>query len=223
MLSRKHTAWRKNRKLGDVYGGRTSPKIADGIFKRAHSLKPPAPGQETPILIEDNPSRDYFFPLDGRACLQALAALPQADVRGITHLWLRRARSSETMTSAPLAELICGSGVRLIVLYPWRRDRRLCMGRTRPNARTVRTFSAFETELIHQAGWWYFKLDDRNLRRFTIEHLLYHEVGHHVDWYRRHWSKANSGAVEEFADQYAVQYRPAATHVFNRLEAERLA
>ena len=25
---------------------------------------------------------------------------------------------------------------------------------------------------------------------FYIQHLLYHVVGHHVDWYFRHWSRA---------------------------------
>jgi hypothetical protein len=56
MLSRKQTAWKKSRKLGDVHGGRTAPKITDKIFNRAHSLQRPAPRQATPILIEDNPS-----------------------------------------------------------------------------------------------------------------------------------------------------------------------
>jgi hypothetical protein len=217
MLSRKQTAWKKSRKLGDVYGGRRWPKLTDRIFNRAHSLQRPAPGEATPNLIEDNPSRDYFFPLDGRECLQALSALPEAHVRGLTHLWLRRPRSSESATSPRLAEFICGSGVRLIVLYPWRRDLRLCVGGTRPLARTVRVYKRFEAELVHEGGLWYFAFDERNLRRFYVEHLLYHEVGHHVDWYERHWSKANRAQVEEFADQYAIQCTPAATEVIDHL------
>jgi len=32
---------------------------------------------------------------------------------------------------------------------------------------------------------------------------LFHEIGHHLDWYARHWSKANSSILEEAADQYA--------------------
>lgn len=60
-----------------------------------------------------------------------------------------------------------------------------------------------------------------DLRRFYIEHLLYHEVGHHVDWYRRYWSRANLRQVEEAADQYAVQWSRTAKYVFNRLEKAR--
>ncbi len=217
MLSRKQTAWKKSRKLGDVYGGRRWPKLTDRIFNRAHSLQRPAPGEETPILLEDNPSRDHFFPLDGRECLQALTALPEAHVRGLTHLWLRRPRSSESTASPRLAEFICGSGVRVIILYPWRRDLRLCVGRARPPARTVRVYQRFEAELVHEGGSWYFAFDERSLRRFYVEHLLYHEVGHHVDRYQRHWSKANRSQVEEFADQYAIQWTPTAAHLINPL------
>jgi hypothetical protein len=223
MLSRRQTAWRKNRKFGDVYGGRTSPKITDRIFNRAHSLQPPAPGDDTLIVFEDNPSRDYFFPLESHECLEALAALPEADVRGLTHLWLRRLRNLESAASVPLAEFICGSGVRVIILYPWRRDMRLCVGRTRPSVKNVRLYGSFGADLIHQSGLWHFQFDAVNLRRFYIEHLLYHEVGHHIDRYQRHWSKSNVSQVEEFADQYAIQCKPAATRVFVRLEEQRVA
>lgn len=36
--SRKETAWKKNRKFGDVKGGRMRPKLADNIFNRQHNL-----------------------------------------------------------------------------------------------------------------------------------------------------------------------------------------
>ena len=63
MQSRKDTAWKKSRKFGDVKGGRMRPKLADNIFARAHSIQRPSEGEELPIFITDNPSRDYFFPI----------------------------------------------------------------------------------------------------------------------------------------------------------------
>lgn len=54
------------------------------------------------------------------------------------------------------------------------------------------------------------------LRRFWV-HVLYHEVGHHVDWYGRHFSKANRLQVEEFADQYAMRFTKTGTYELNRL------
>ncbi len=47
MQTRKHTAWKKNRKFGDVMGGRQRPKLADNIFNRQHSLTAPDKGQES--------------------------------------------------------------------------------------------------------------------------------------------------------------------------------
>lgn len=36
--NRKETAWKKNRKFGDLHGGRMRLKCADGIFNRKHNL-----------------------------------------------------------------------------------------------------------------------------------------------------------------------------------------
>ena len=46
---------------------------------------------------------------------------------------------------------------------------------------------------------------------------LYHEVGHHVDWFGRHWSKANKRQAEEYADQYAMKFTKTGTYVLNRM------
>lgn len=222
--SRKTTAYRKSRKFGDIYGGRVSPRVPDRIFKRAHSLARPGPMDETPILIQDNPSRNYFFPLSAEETLEALRALPQKHHQGITHLWLRRASQRDLEGGRlPLAEFMCGSGVRAIVLYPWRKDLRLCMGRLRPEGKHCRAYSKFGAEMVRSQGWWYVVFSLSDLRRFYIEHLLYHEVGHHVDWYRRYWGRANRRQGEEAADQYAVQWSKTAKYVFNRLEKARAA
>jgi hypothetical protein len=44
------------------------------------------------------------------------------------------------------------------------------------------------------------------LKNFYVETLLYHEIGHHVDWYRRHWTSANRAEREEYANQYAFEH-----------------
>jgi len=165
MRSKKHTAWRKNRKFGDVHGGRTHPKITDGIFNRAHSLSPPGPDQQTPILIEDNPSRDYFFPLTGEECIKAL---PKRDQVGVTHLWLRRPGATDRREGLPLAQFICGSGVRLIVMFPWRKDMRLCLGRRRPAGILSKECAGFGTPAFRDREWWYVEFSMRDLRRYWI-------------------------------------------------------
>jgi hypothetical protein len=221
MQSRKHTAWRKNRRFGDVHGGRSRKKFSDNIFQRTHSLQRPNLGEALPLVIEENPSRYFFFPLSGADALRALKALPAEDYAEITHIWLRRIRKADYESGElPLAEFVCGSGVRAVVLYPWPVDRKLRFGEQRPTAQRLREYARWQPELRKEGMQWVLVWDDAALRSFYVEHLLYHEVGHHVDWYRRHWSKANTRLVEEVAGQYAMSKTQVATYILNRLAEE---
>ena len=212
-MERKLTAWRKNRKLGDVAGGRKWPKVEDQIVRRENSLKPPVPGQALPILIEDNPSRDYFFPVTIEEARDHLQTFPQEDVSGITHLWLRRINTrAYRVAGRPLAEYIWGSGVRAIILYPWSRDRLLKMGSGRPAMSTQKRYSRWTTELVQEGGEWSLRWSDEALRDFYLTALLGHEVGHHRDPHRR--SKANGRQQEEFAEQYAIRWMPDGEELF---------
>lgn len=218
--SRKQTAYRKSRKFGDVYGGRSRPKITDGIFRRCHSLERPDPLDDLPILMQDNPSRDYYFPISAEEARTALEALPKRASKGITHIWLRRPSKRKIEASqAPLAEFVCGSGVRVVVLYPWKKDGRILLGRNKPKGGLARDYQKYQATFHKVRGWWYAQIGSDNLRRFYIEYLLFHEVGHHVDWFVRHWSKANVAKTEEAADQYAISWSRTTKHVLNRLDA----
>lgn len=211
MKHRSATPWKKSRTYGDLYGGRMRRRMTDNIFARAHSLQRPEPDQALPILIQDNPSREFVFPVSVEECAAALRALPASHGEGITHIWLRRRPARLAGSASALAEFICGSGVRVIVLYPWRADGRLYVGRRKPHPQSVASYLRFGAEVRCDHGRWYVEFSAADLKRFYIEHLFCHEVGHHVDWYTRHWSKANSRSAEEFADQYAVQWAPGAT------------
>lgn len=206
MKQRSATPWKKSRTYGDIYGGRMRRRMADNIFARAHSLLRPDPSQALPILIQDNPSREYFFPVSAEEFASALRFLPVDHQSGITHIWLRRRSTRMIEMNAPLAEFICGSGVRVIVIYPWRIDGRLYIGRCKPSPQSIAHYLRFGATLLNEKGRWHVHFTAAALRRFFIEHLFCHEVGHHVDWYSRHWSKANSRKLENFADQYAVQW-----------------
>jgi len=220
-MNRKLTAWKKSRNFGDIYGGRTRRRMEDNIFSRAHSLKRPVPDQELPVLIEESPSRGFFFPLEANEALTALKALPKRDYEGITHIWLKRVKAAEYDSgSLPLAEFICGSGVRALVLYPWPKNLCQNFGQRKPSKRTLSEYEPYGD--IRKVGKsWILKWQLSKLRKFYINVLLYHEVGHHIDKYYREWSKANSKQVEEFADQYAIKKTATATHVFNKLEKTR--
>lgn len=218
MKSRKTTAWKKNRKFGDVYGGRSRTKLSDNIFFRLHSIERPSEKDQLPILMEDNPSRDFFFPLSLEEVEEALKELPNRDYEGITHIWLRRLKGSDFHAgNKPHAEFICGSGVRMIVLYPWPKDMVLSYGRKRPSNAVINEAEKFGAVFKKTNKGWHSHWGISSIRKYTINAVLYHEVGHHIDWYYRHWSKANRKQAEDYADQYAIQKTATATCVFNRL------
>jgi hypothetical protein len=220
-MDRKQTAWKKSRTFGDVFGGRTHRKIPDRILRRAHSLNPPGPHDSLPIFIVDNPSREYFFPLSADEIQRELRHLPKRDWSQITHIWERRFKKTEYEAGElPLAEFICGSGVRLVVLYPWPKDLRMPLGEKKPGKNRTRIFTDYTTDLHHCSDGWYLKWTMHAVKNFCVEQLLYHEIGHHVDWYRRHWSQANRKAVEEFADQYAFERTSKRTLCYRGMCAE---
>lgn len=218
MIYLKTIQWKKNRKFGDIHGGRSNLKLSDNIFSRLHNLKPLSELDEVPVLLEDNPSRDFFFPLSAQETKIALQALPKRDYCQITHLWLRRVKTSEYNTGERnLAEFICGRGVRLITLYAWPKDMTI-RWRRKPSNRIVNDYGRFGVEVKRKGNIWFAKPSLLQLRKFYIEYLLYHEVGHHVDWYYRHWSKANAKITEDYADQFALQLTTTASRVLNKLE-----
>jgi hypothetical protein len=212
-LMKRHcaTPWKKSRTYGDIHGGRDRRRLTDNIFARAHSLQVPTPGQPIPLLIQDNPSREFIFPVSAIDLSQALKTLPASHQQDITHIWLRRSPNQARRSPSPLAEFVCGSGVRAIIIYSWRSDGLRYLGRNKPQTKKLAPYVSFGGSVICQKGQWYIHFEASQLKRFYIEHLLCHEVGHHVDWYNRQWSHANSRKQEEFADQYAIQWGPNAT------------
>lgn len=207
------TPWKKSRKFGDIHGGRTRLRFDDNIFMRAHSLKRPHPNETLPILIQDNPSRDFFFPISVEEALTAIKALPNNAHKGITHIWLRRFKKSEfEKGKLPLAELIWGSGVRVIILYPFPKNMIMNFGVQKPSNRRINELAKWNTGLKKEKNKWVMEWELESLREYYVSNLLYHEVGHHVDQYYREYKKS-----EEFANQYAIQHTAIATEVIEKL------
>ena len=204
MQSRKDTAWKKSRKFGDIKGGRQRPRMTDNIFARAHSLRKPSSDEDLPIYVTDNPSRDFYFPIGESEVRKELVKLSDYEWEGVTHIWFRRFKKTEyEANELPLAEFCCGSGVRLITIYPWPIDLKLDHGSKKPSSRWLNVIERYDAKLSFQNDSWVSLWDETRLKDYYVEQLLYHEIGHHLDWYQRHWSKANKKILEEVADQYA--------------------
>ncbi len=206
MQTTKHAAWKKNRKLGDVYGGRTVPKLADRVFNRQHNLSVPDKGTQLPIYITDNPSRDFYFPVSTEQIKAALAALPAEQTKHLTHIWLQKVKKSAYLSHDTFqGAFICGGGVNLIILHPFPKDNKMRLGKEKPLRKILNYYKEFPAELKEDRSGWYLQWTEESICKYHIERLLLHEIGHSIDSYhKRYWSKAAKVKSENYADNYAA-------------------
>jgi hypothetical protein len=207
--TRKETAWKKSRKFGDVKGGRKWPKLADKIFNRQHNLLPPTDDEETPIFIVDNPSRDLYFPVTVEEIKEFLNKLPLEHTENLTHIWLRKMTNKEYEKDGSFQGcFICGSGVNLIVLYPFPTKLKMEFGNKKPSNKTLKWYSVYEPELIHSNGNWTLKWTEEKIKKYYLEGLLLHEIGHQMDSaYQRYWSpRYKKKRAENYADNFAYYW-----------------
>ena len=209
MQNRKHTAWKKNRKFGDIMGGRERVKLADNIFNRTHNLQPPSDNDPKPIFIVENPSKDFYFPVTIEEIQTTLDRLPTEHTEFLTHIWLQKVKKKDYMAGNRVqAAFICGSKVYLIKLYAVPKDNKMLFGTTKPSNKHLTFFKPYCTDLRHDKNGWFLQWTDKGMKQYFLEKLLMHEIGHCVDYmYHRHWSKANSKQTEDFADNYAMIWR----------------
>lgn len=90
LQSKKQTAWKKSRTFGDLKGGRMRVKLKDNILRKLHSLQCPSSLDECPIYMQENPSKDFYFPITVDDIKSVLEQLPTEDVAPLTHIWLRK-------------------------------------------------------------------------------------------------------------------------------------
>lgn len=216
MKNRKETAWKKSRKFGDIKGGRTRPKLADNIFSRQHNFLPPTHGQETPIFLVDNPSRDFFFPVTADEIKNTLERLPDHHTDNITHIWLRKIKKKDYENGDTVqGSFICGSGVNLIVIHPFPTDLKMRFGDNKPGTKRLKFYAPYVTDLNQDNDGWYLKWTEQKLKEYYLESLLLHEIGHHIDsMYQRYWSKTYKDKAENFADNYAVFWSNRLTDIY---------
>lgn len=202
---RKETAWKKNRRLGDIKGGRTSPKFSK-ILQRYHNLEPPLEGDEPPIFFEDNPSRNFFHPVGIQELKIALDKLPKEVVSRITHVWLKKIKqASYEKGETYQACFIRGDKVSLIILNAFPKDLKMAFGRKQPSKKIVKFYGEWETNWKKKAEQWYLQWSKESIKKYYLEHLLLHEIGHLVDSEnKRFYSKAKAKQKEDFANNYAI-------------------
>ncbi len=206
MQTKKHTAWKKNRKFGDVMGGRKKIKLADKVFSRQHNLTAPNEGDEIPIFIIDNPSRDFYFPVTVEEVKQILGRLPNDHTDHLTHIWFQKVKKSDYLEGKTFqGSFICGSGVYLIILHPFPTDNKMRFGKSKPLKKTLNFYKNYVTELKEDKDGWFLQWTEETIKKYYLESLFLHEIGHSIDsFYKRYWSKATAQKRENWADNYVA-------------------
>ena len=173
--SRKHTAWKKNRQFGDLYGLAAFSRVQRIYIPHTH-LPSPLPGVDGPQLIENKPHRDLFFPVTGQEVLDRIGELPKHHTEGLTHVWLRHQRRSQRRRF--FGSYCTGPGYRAIVLNPWPRSLRWDLG-PQLYAGWKKWALKYNATLKRTRGRWYVTFTMDESRRFYLDDLILHEVGHH--------------------------------------------
>lgn len=206
MLSKKHTAWKKNRKFGDVLGGRLRPKLADNIFNRQHNLAAPSSADETPIFITENPSRDFYFPVSVEEIKLILAKLPKEHTEHLTHIWLQKIKKIDYLNGDTFQGcFICGSKVYLIVLHPFPTDNKMRFGKTKPENKNLNYYKKYTTDLQQDDKGWFLQWTDQTIKDYYLNDLLLYQIGQSIDsFYKRYWSVAAKTKRENFANNYVA-------------------
>ncbi|MEM8713105.1 MAG: hypothetical protein AAGG01_19325 [Planctomycetota bacterium] len=205
---RKEIAWKKNRNFGVAKGGRYQAKV-NSVIRLLHELEAPGKDQELPILMQDRPPSDEYWPLSVEEVREALRELPESDVDGITHIWLRTPSSKMKRQGVPLSSLTTGRGVRVIMLHPWPRDRTVRFGRKRPPEAVCRVHASYGADPYKQSRAWYATFGEAELRRYVVEQLLFHSIGDHVFRWNHGVSDSRSFGRRKhsYSDDYAREFR----------------
>ncbi len=206
MQSRKETAWKKSRKFGDIKGGRHKNKWLNTVLNRFHNLDAPTDRDTLPIYIKDNPSRDFYFPVEISDLENHMAKLTAYRTENITHIWLKKQSTKEFKSADSLQGCyIWGENVKLIVLYSFPVDNRMNFGKKKPSAKTLRWYRDYCTDLVEEKDNWYLQFTEQGIKDYYLNGLFMHEIGHHIDDVYKYSSASNTKS-ENWADDVAYYW-----------------
>ena len=187
------------RRFSGLRHGETLSRSFDFI---PHESLPPVNSNGKPVLIENRPHKDTFFPVNGREVMHRISKVPEEDVKGITHIWLRRTGPKE---DRGLGTYSYGPSYAVIILYPWPTSLRLQIGHSKPDATWRWIARNFNCQLVQKSREWFAEFTLSGARNFILNDLIFHEIGHHVDPRRFSSTHKNWKAGEEYANQYALR------------------
>jgi hypothetical protein len=139
----------------------------------------------------------------------ALAAFPAADLEGLRAVGLSPSTSRDFSANARYCRYR-----RAVHVYSYPADLTFRLPRSCKPGDWERGFSeelAYGMQLDRTGPRWTCRWEAAGLRAFILEHVLAHEIGHHVYFYDRwragHWDPPPKTHSEQFAESYARHHR----------------
>ena len=78
-------------------------------------------------------------------------------------------------------------------------------GRKKPSKKVIKFYGAWENNWIKKAEKWQLQWSKSSIKKYYLEHLILHEIGHLIDSKnKRFYSKSNDKQKEDFANNYAI-------------------
>jgi hypothetical protein len=205
MANKKLARWQNDPSLGGTVSGRSHLANSDKVFDRVTALNPPHKSDALPILLEDEVPKDLFFPVEPAEVLEAIRKFPAADIAGLTHVWMRRPKSSEFRNGRiPLAEYVSVDAFRLIAIYPWPASMTIPLIK-KPGDTVMNRYKKWAPELISHKGKWLLRWQHDQVREFFMHELLQHEVALHAANERKIKTDLSRADRVVLQNQYANQ------------------
>ena len=78
----------------------------------------------------------------------------------------------------------------------------------KPSDKILKWYAAYAPELIESKDGWFLRWTEEKIKKYYLEGLLLHEIGHQVDSvYKRFWSSNyKKQKAENFADNFAYYW-----------------
>ena len=79
-------------------------------------------------------------------------------------------------------------------------------GKKKPERKILNWYQPSETEFLHENNEWVLQWTENSIKKYYLEGLILHELGHLVDsYFKRYWSKTyKKNKAENYADNFAI-------------------
>lgn len=181
---------------------------ADRAFKRherdieAHEQR--TGGKKGPLVVAEQLHPDFIMPVSPRDVRRQLRQLPAKCLHGLRAIFLLGGSSKQDKVSDSSLSTFGMYGEKCVYLHPYpERSLEMCFPRA-PQPHRMWEYRRAGARCNTDAEGTWVRFTPEALRRFYLQDVLVHELGHHVDRFRADSRSYEKG--ERYAEWFASAY-----------------